>query len=112
MGGRARGALSYRRTVTAVLLGAPAEIPLVGRERELDRIEELVASIDRGPRFVVISGDAGIGKTSLWRWASHCHRRAGHRTLVTRASEEDLNSPIVGLVDLFDTARIRRHRDR
>ena len=87
--------------MTARVVGGPVESVLAGRDREVDRIEELVASVERGARFVVIRGDAGIGKTTLWRWALQRHRSAGHRTLVTRAVEEEMHGPIVGLVDLF-----------
>lgn len=39
---------------------------------------------------------------TLWRWALARQRDAGHRTLMTRAVEEELHGPVVGLVDLFD----------
>lgn len=82
------------------LLGTPVE--LVGRDQERSRIEQLIASIDRGPRFLVIRGEAGIGKTAVWRWAVRRHRQAGHRVLTTQASEEELNGPMIGLIDLFE----------
>jgi DNA-binding CsgD family transcriptional regulator len=81
--------------------GATVESPLVGRDRELERIEELVASRARGARFVVIRGEAGIGKTVLWRHALGRHREAGHRVLATRPTEEELHGAMVGLADLF-----------
>jgi DNA-binding CsgD family transcriptional regulator len=93
--------LHYRRRVSA-LLADTAPVRLVGRDRELDRVAELVDAAGRGARFVVIRGEAGIGKTSLWRWGAQRHAMAGHRVLVTRASEEELHGPIVGLVDLFE----------
>ena len=81
--------------------GFPIEVALFGRDREVDRVDELIRSIELGARFVVIRGEAGIGKTSLWRVALHRHRAAGHRTLVTRPTEEELYGPAVGLADLF-----------
>lgn len=88
--------------MTGTLIDSPVEVPLVGRDREIDRIDELVRSIAFGARFVVIRGEAGIGKTSLWRLAVQRHREAGHLALVTRAAEEELHGPIIGLADLFD----------
>ena len=41
-------------------------------------------------------------KTAVWRWALDRHRRAGHRVLLARASEEECQLPIVGLIDLFE----------
>lgn len=80
---------------------APVDAPLVGRDPELDRIDQTVRSIAEGTRFLVIRGEAGIGKTRLWAEAVDRHRRAGHRCLVTRCSEEESRGPLVGLAELF-----------
>lgn len=88
--------------MTVQLLGAPVEVSLVGRDREVARLEEIVDSVATRARIVVIRGEAGIGKTSLWRWARHRLRQTGARVLVTRPTEEELHGRIVGLVDLFD----------
>ena len=50
----------------------------------------------------MIRGDAGIGKTALWRWGVEQHRAAGHRVLVTRPAQEELHGPMTGLLDLFE----------
>ena len=81
--------------------GLSAADPLVGRENELAFLDDVVSSIERGARFVVLRGPAGIGKTALWRAAVRRHREAGHRVLATRPAEEELAGPMVGLVDLF-----------
>ena len=81
---------------------APPEPSLVGRDRDVERLAALVSGIARGSHVVVVRGEAGIGKTSLWRWALQRGRAAGAGTLVTRATEEELSGPIVALVDLFD----------
>ncbi len=83
-------------------LPASVQSPLWGRDREVDRILQLVRSIDGGARFVVVRGDAGIGKTALWRWGVEQHRSAGHRVLVTRPAQEELHGPMTGLLDLFE----------
>jgi DNA-binding CsgD family transcriptional regulator len=83
---------------------------LPGRERELDRIEHLVRALGAGdhsgsgPTFVAIRGEAGIGKTALWRAGLKAHRAAGHRVLVARPGEEELDGSMVALGDLFDDA--------
>ena len=81
--------------------GLSAADPLVGREKELAFLDEVVSSIGRGARFVVFRGPAGIGKTALWRAALRRHREARHLVLSTRPAEEELAGPMVGLVDLF-----------
>ena len=81
---------------------ASVQSSLWGRDREVDQILRLVRSIDGGARFVVIRGDAGIGKTAMWRWGVEQHRAAGHRVLVTRPAQEELHGPMTGLLDLFE----------
>ena len=41
--------------------------PLVGREEELERINRFVADVDALPGVLVLEGEAGIGKTTVWR---------------------------------------------
>jgi DNA-binding CsgD family transcriptional regulator len=77
-------------------------VPLVGRDREIQLIEQALSAMAHGTRFVVLRGEPGIGKTSLWRLGVRRHRLAGHRALVTRAVEDELPAPMVGLADLFD----------
>jgi hypothetical protein len=40
---------------------------IVGRDLELGAIEAFVAGIERGPQALVVAGEAGIGRTVLWR---------------------------------------------
>jgi predicted ATPase len=40
---------------------------LVGRDDELGSIDAFVADVARGPCALVLAGEAGIGKTALWR---------------------------------------------
>ncbi len=82
--------------------GAPVATAPPGREREAARLDELVQSAARGPRFVAIRGEAGIGKTVMWRWALDRLRRTGNRVLVTLCSEEESQGAMVGLIDLFE----------
>ncbi len=78
------------------------ERPLVGRARELRRIETLVRGVENGPCFLVVRGEPGIGKTALWRNGIERHRAAGHRVLVARPAEEELPGGMTGLLDLFE----------
>jgi predicted ATPase len=42
---------------------------LVGRERELDELARFLDAVPAGPVGLLFEGDAGIGKTTLWREA-------------------------------------------
>jgi DNA-binding NarL/FixJ family response regulator len=75
---------------------------VVGRERELARVDAFLEGLPAGARALLIRGEPGIGKTALWRVALERCRRAGYRTLVTRAAEDEMSLALAGLVDLFE----------
>ncbi len=66
-----------------VPVDSPASIPLIGREDELSRLAELCAITGdvRRSGVVVLSGDAGVGKTRLLHELSLLARDAGWRAL-------------------------------
>ena len=80
---------------------------LVGREAELGRLEELLerARAGRGG-LVVLSGEAGIGKTRLAGELAERARGIGMRTLLGRAVEATTPSPYRPLAEAF-TAGLR-----
>jgi len=49
---------------------------LVGREQELAIAREVLEGLDGGARALLIEGDAGIGKTAVWRAARELAGRA------------------------------------
>ncbi len=62
--------------------------PLVGRRAELAWLRERLALAVRGePQFVVLSGDAGVGKTRLQHELAAVAESAGFMTLSGRAHE-------------------------
>ena len=53
-------------------------VPLSGRASELERVDETIAGLPGGPRVLAIEGEAGIGKTTLWReGTARAHAAAG-----------------------------------
>src|SRR5262245_26996508 len=65
-------------------------------------MDEFVAALPGGVRALVVRGEAGIGKTALWRAGVARCRREGFHVLVTRPAEEEMRLPLVGLVDLLE----------
>ena len=51
---------------------------------------------------MVLEGDPGIGKTTVWRAAVDAARRRSYRVLVCRASESESALSFLGLGDLLD----------
>jgi DNA-binding CsgD family transcriptional regulator len=78
---------------------------LVGRQRELDQVLAFFGAED-GSGKLVLEGEAGIGKTTLWRAGLDEARRRGFRVLDARpaAAERELSFAALGdlLRDLDD----------
>jgi DNA-binding CsgD family transcriptional regulator len=85
-------------------MAVAATFELVGREDELARLEEFIHDLSGGAAGVVICGEAGIGKTALWRSAVDLAEAAGVRVLVTRCGEAEMPLGLVGVGDLIETA--------
>ena len=75
---------------------------VVGRDAECARVDSFVGALPQGASALLIRGEPGIGKTTLWRHAVGRCRAAGHRVLVTRTAEEEMSLAHVGLADLFE----------
>ena len=77
-----------------------AEVPLVGRGHEITRLGRALddAAAGRGST-VLLSGEAGIGKTCLLsELVAEAHRR-GFRTLVARCHQSEQVLPVRSIVD-------------
>ena len=77
-------------------------VDVVGREAEQHRIGAFIDAMPHGAQALVLRGEPGIGKTTLWRHAVERCRRAGYDVLVTRPAEEELTVALAGLADLFE----------
>jgi DNA-binding CsgD family transcriptional regulator len=74
---------------------------LTGREGIVETaLAALAASGDA--RSVVLEGEAGIGKSSVWAAVAEGCEAAGWRILRTRPSEPDASLAFIGLFDLLD----------
>jgi DNA-binding CsgD family transcriptional regulator len=76
----------------------------IGRETELGVIAGFLDRVATEPVALVLSGPAGIGKSTIWKAAIADARRRGFRALVTRGVEAEAELAFAGLADLFDTA--------
>jgi DNA-binding CsgD family transcriptional regulator len=77
---------------------------LVGREQELGAIARLLDARDHLPGAVVLPGEAGIGKTTLWLAGIDAAADRGFRILSARPSGAETRFSFVGLADLLDDA--------
>lgn len=74
--------------------------PIVGRDSELAVVDAFLG--DRGTGALTIVGEAGIGKTTLWREAVLRARHKGARVLSSRPTEAERKLSFAGLTDLLD----------
>lgn len=77
---------------------------LLGRHDEIESLERFLERAREGPAALVLTGEAGIGKTALWRVALERAGRAGHRVLATVAVGAEQRLAYAGLADLLEAA--------
>ena len=75
---------------------------LLGREKERGTIDRLLAVGEGGQRGLLLEGEAGIGKTSLWRAARSAGEASGYGVLSAAPTEAESALPYSVLGDLLD----------
>jgi len=90
-------------------LGRSNQSPLVGRNRELDTMRQAMLSIEeatqnvRPPHFLLLMGEAGIGKTRLAEELSHEVNTRGWAVAWSRAYEQEGTIPYRPWTELLRT---------
>ena len=74
---------------------------VIGREEELGSIEAFLARVEEGPAALVLSGEAGIGKTVLWETGVEEAEEQFGRVLLHRSVEAEALLSFTGLSDLL-----------
>lgn len=74
---------------------------MIGREGELKLVESFLAEAGPGTHGLLLQGEAGIGKTTIWQTALDSAARRGYQVAVTRPTEAEARLPFAGLSDLF-----------
>ena len=77
--------------------------PLVGRDRELEVLEGLLGQAKRGaPQFAQVTGEPGIGKSSLLAELGRRANEDGWLVLSGRCAELEREIPFGLVIDAFD----------
>ncbi len=84
---------------------------IAGRQAERERLREVLQASGDGARWVLIIGEAGIGKTTLAEYLSTEARRAGHSIGWARCPEELDAPPYWPISELFDDLGLARLGD-
>ena len=74
---------------------------VIGRDAELDFVQAFLDEVGGGPAGLVLSGEAGIGKTILWQaGVEHARGRFAH-VLTCRGTEAEAALSFAGLSELL-----------
>ena len=82
--------------------GLRPDMSLVGREAETTKISLFLRAVTEGPVALTLSGEAGMGKTTLWNEALAHARAEGYRVLIARPAPVESNLSVAGLADLLE----------
>ena len=74
---------------------------IVGREAELASLNAFIGEMEGGPAALVLEGEAGVGKSTLWAAAVQHARARGLTVLSSRPAEAERGLGNVGLGDLL-----------
>ena len=74
----------------------------IGREAEAAKISRFLGELPRGPRVLLIEGEAGIGKTTLLREGQNNAVRLGIMVLSAFPAESEVPLEFAGLADLLE----------
>src|SRR5262245_66102932 len=75
---------------------------VVGRDVELTALSDFVAGVPDGASALVLEGEAGMGKTTLWRAAVDRADELGFAVLQAQPVESETTLSFTGIGDLFD----------
>lgn len=75
---------------------------VIGRQWERDRVGQFLDLLPRGPAALVLEGEPGIGKTTVWRAALDAARDRSYRVFVCRSSESESALSFLALGDLLE----------
>lgn len=74
--------------------------PLIGRDEELNAVQAFLSAARDGPSIIVLEGEAGVGKTSVWE-AVLAGEAPGPQVLRARPTEDEMALSFAGLSDLL-----------
>ena len=75
---------------------------IYGRERELDLGDGFLRSVGDGIKLLRLEGEAGIGKTTVWRELARRAEQLGFRVLSCQPAETEAKLALSALADLLD----------
>lgn len=81
---------------------------VVSRDAESQAVDEFLASVSSGPSALVLEGEAGIGKTTVWLAALERAQELGFRVMSSRTAAAESVLAYASLAALLDGDGRRR----
>jgi DNA-binding CsgD family transcriptional regulator len=81
-----------------------AQPAIVGRDADLAAVERFLDRLATDRGALIVEGEAGIGKTTIWRAALASASQRGFRVLAARPAEAEASFSYAGLADLLGGA--------
>jgi DNA-binding CsgD family transcriptional regulator len=75
---------------------------VVGRGLELEAIRDFLARLSQGPAALLLEGEAGIGKTTVWLNGAAAAEAEGFAVMRARPTEAEAALPFAALIDLLE----------
>ncbi len=76
---------------------------MIGREEEIAAVEAFLDTLMTGPAALYLSGEPGIGKSTVWRAGVASARSRSFRLMPCRPAEAEAGLSFVALADLLET---------
>ena len=79
-----------------------AGLTVLGRDVALEDVGRFIDALATGPAALLLEGEAGIGKTTIWRAAAAAAAQRDYRVISATAVEGEADLPFVALRDLLE----------
>ena len=79
-----------------------ARTDVIGRNEEVAAVEAFLDMVTTGAAALVVSGEPGIGKSTVWRAGVSSARSRSFRLLLCRPAESETGLSFIALADLLE----------
>jgi DNA-binding SARP family transcriptional activator/DNA-binding CsgD family transcriptional regulator len=101
-GPEARTDPAHQPDVSKTQQSTPPMDPPEGRREECDTVARFLDRLTEGPASLLVVGDPGIGKTTVWEWGRAAGSGRGLRVLTCRPVQSEMPLAFASLADLLE----------
>ncbi len=94
--------MDHREVVRVPLPPATTRSGVIGRQAELEALAGFLANGDEGSALLLLEGEPGVGKSTLWEQGLTIAAERSSRVLQSRSSEAEAGLSFAAVTDLLD----------